>query len=103
MLVKGVFETTNGGSTWTKVFSGEISTGSDFNAELMSVPGEAGNLFFTGGPQAVALSQPMKAFIDQPMGEQHGPLFPMSLKSILSVSARLRQGRATHQYTLLDG
>ena len=47
----GVYETTNGGITWTQVFSGEISLFSGFNAELQSVPGEAGNLFFTGGPQ----------------------------------------------------
>ena len=56
--VNGVFETTNGGASWTKVFSGEISNGSNFNAELMSVPGQAGNLFFTGGSQTVS-SQPV--------------------------------------------
>ncbi|WP_426614776.1 beta strand repeat-containing protein [Bradyrhizobium sp. McL0616] len=49
---QGVFETTNGGTTWTKVFSGEISGNSSFNSELMSVPGQAGNIFFTGGPQS---------------------------------------------------
>jgi len=47
----GVYETTNGGSTWTQVYSGNISPYSNYNAELESVPGEAGNLFFTGGPQ----------------------------------------------------
>jgi hypothetical protein len=47
----GVYETTNGGSTWTQVYSGNISPFSGYNAELQSVPGEAGNLFFTGGPQ----------------------------------------------------
>ena len=46
---KGVYETTNGGATWTQVFSGSISPSSNYNAELESVPGEAGNLFFTGG------------------------------------------------------
>jgi len=46
----GVYETKNGGSTWTKVFSGQISPNSAYNAEIQSVPGEAGNLFFTGGP-----------------------------------------------------
>jgi len=49
---QGVFETTNGGATWAKVFSGSISPSSIYNAELESVPGEAGNLFFTGGPQS---------------------------------------------------
>ena len=48
----GVYESTNGGSTWTQVYSGEISPGSMYNAELESVPGEAGNLFFTGGVQS---------------------------------------------------
>jgi len=49
---QGVFETTNGGSTWTKVFSGQISPYSNYNAVIESVPGEAGNLFFTGGSQS---------------------------------------------------
>jgi hypothetical protein len=47
----GVYKSADGGSTWTQVFSGSISPSSNFNAELASVPGEAGNLFFTGGPQ----------------------------------------------------
>jgi len=49
----GVFETTNGGVSWTEVHSGSISpTWQDdfWNSELESVPGEAGNLFFTAGP-----------------------------------------------------
>jgi len=45
---KGVFETKNGGTTWTKVFSGLISPYPNFNSKIESVPGEAGNLFFTG-------------------------------------------------------
>ncbi len=49
---EGVYETTNGGSTWTQVYSGQISPYSWYNAEFESVPGEAGNLFFTGGPQS---------------------------------------------------
>ena len=46
----GVYETTNGGSTWTQVYEGQISPYSFYNAQLQSVPGEAGNLFFTSGP-----------------------------------------------------
>ncbi len=49
----GVFETTNGGVNWTEVHSGSISpTWQDdaWNSEIQSVPGEAGNLFFTAGP-----------------------------------------------------
>ncbi len=49
-----------GGATWTKVFSGSISgnVGLDQNnIELSSVPGEAGNLFFTGGPQTGSVTE----------------------------------------------
>jgi hypothetical protein len=52
---QGVFSTTNGGQSWTKVHSGYIESNSSmagFNSTLMSVPGEAGNLFYTGGPQS---------------------------------------------------
>ena len=49
----GVYETTNGGATWTQKSNGLISSGSTFNVELASVPGEAGNLFFTGGLQSI--------------------------------------------------
>src|ERR1700729_633122 len=54
---KGVFETTNGGASWTNVHSGYIeSNGSmaGFNSTIMSVPGEAGTLFYTGGSQSGA-------------------------------------------------
>src|ERR1700730_17802320 len=57
----GVYETTNGGVSWTQVYSGNDGFGSQWNGyitpfnwynnEIMSVPGEAGNLFFTGGNQ----------------------------------------------------
>ncbi|MGJ4940716.1 beta strand repeat-containing protein [Bradyrhizobium sp. HKCCYLS1011] len=57
----GVYKSTNGGATWTLVYNGNDGFGSQFNGyitpfswynnELMSVPGEAGNLFFTGGWQ----------------------------------------------------
>ncbi|HUO50275.1 MAG TPA: hypothetical protein VMU25_01795, partial [Candidatus Paceibacterota bacterium] len=47
----GVFRSTDGGATWTLLHSGELTTGSNFNAWLRSVPGEAGNLFFTTGAQ----------------------------------------------------
>ena len=75
----GVFETTNGGTSWTKVYSGSISpTAADdsWNSEIQSVPGEAGNLFFTAGPQVVR-NQTVSAFIDRPIREQHGRLLPM--------------------------
>src|ERR1700729_1197023 len=54
---KGVFETSNGGASWTNVHPGYIeSNGSmaGFNSTIMSVPGEAGTLFYTGGSQSGA-------------------------------------------------
>ena len=48
----GLFETTNGGVNWTEVHSGSISAADTYNSELESVPGQAGNLFFTAGPQS---------------------------------------------------
>ena len=50
----GLYRSTDGGATWTQQFSGQISAFSNYNAELQSVPGHAGNLFFTGGPQGSA-------------------------------------------------
>jgi hypothetical protein len=50
----GLYESTNGGVSWTEVYNGQISLGSGDNAELQSVPGEAGNLFFTSGPESGA-------------------------------------------------
>ncbi|WP_426442336.1 hypothetical protein [Bradyrhizobium genosp. P] len=50
----GVFRSSDGGVTWTKVFNGQISDWSFYNSQIEAVPGEAGNLFFTGGPQSAA-------------------------------------------------
>ncbi|MFC0205088.1 WD40/YVTN/BNR-like repeat-containing protein [Novosphingobium soli] len=43
----GVWRTTNGGASWTQVFTGEIAPMSAFSAKLRAVPGKAGHLFFT--------------------------------------------------------
>ena len=56
----GVFETTNGGQSWTEVYSSELSP-QPYNSEIMSVPGEAGNLFFTGGIQGNGANPPSSA------------------------------------------
>ncbi|WP_426424846.1 VPS10 domain-containing protein [Bradyrhizobium genosp. A] len=58
----GVYRSTDGGASWTQAYSGNDGFGSQwngyispfttFNNELMSVPGEASNLFFTGGNQS---------------------------------------------------
>jgi hypothetical protein len=55
---QGLFTSTNGGATWTKTYSGDISLFDNFNAELLSVPSEAGNLFFTGGPMPSYPAEP---------------------------------------------
>jgi hypothetical protein len=47
---KGLYKTTDGGTTWNLVFTGEITPFSVFNAKLAAVPGQAGQLFFTPGP-----------------------------------------------------
>jgi len=47
----GVFESTNGGQTWTEVHAGGLAPYDSLNAEIMAVPGQAGNLFWTGGIQ----------------------------------------------------
>jgi hypothetical protein len=49
----GVYKSSDGGATWTQVHVGEISLFSASNSRIETVPGEAGNLFFTGGPQGV--------------------------------------------------
>ncbi len=46
----GVYKSTNGGVSWTQVYSGDLPDFS-FNAQMKTVPGIAGELFFTGGPQ----------------------------------------------------
>lgn len=45
----GLYRSTNGGASFTRVFAGEIAAGSQYNAKLYSVPGKAGHLFFTSG------------------------------------------------------
>jgi photosystem II stability/assembly factor-like uncharacterized protein len=48
---RGLFRSTDGGASWTLVHAGEITRWSGGNAELLAVPGQAGHLFFTAGPQ----------------------------------------------------
>ena len=61
---QGVFETTNGGSSWTKVYSGYIESNSSmagYNSSIQSVPGEASNLFYTSGPQGTPSATPVNS------------------------------------------
>jgi Big-like domain-containing protein/putative peptidoglycan binding protein len=54
----GIYKSTNGGVTWTQVFSGTPGTNEGaVNDELESVPNEAGNLFFTGGPVSTSTNE----------------------------------------------
>jgi hypothetical protein len=52
----GVFQSTNGGVTWTNVYSGNSghiesnASYAGYNMTLSSVPGNAGHLFYTSGP-----------------------------------------------------
>jgi hypothetical protein len=57
---QGVFTTANGGSSWSEVYSGNIGPYGDdgWNSTLLSVPGEASNLFYTGGPVGQPSSKP---------------------------------------------
>ena len=50
----GVYKSTNSGSSWSLVHSGifDTSNASQFNATMLAVPGQAGNLFYTSGQQA---------------------------------------------------
>jgi Bacterial Ig domain/BNR/Asp-box repeat len=45
----GLYRSTNGGTSWALVFSGQIAPWSGFNAKLRAAPGQAGHLFFTSG------------------------------------------------------
>ena len=47
----GVWRTQDGGKTWAKVFSGQVTDWSVWNAQLLAMPSSAGELWFTSGPQ----------------------------------------------------
>ena len=49
----GLYRTSSGAcSGWMKVHDGAIDSFDPWNAQLTAVPGQAGNLFFTSGPQS---------------------------------------------------
>lgn len=47
----GLYRSTDGGETFTRVFAGPIGTWTTFHAKLYAVPGKQGHLFFTAGEQ----------------------------------------------------
>jgi BNR/Asp-box repeat len=46
-----VYQSRDGGKTWSKVFAGQPSQWSYWNAKMEAVPGQAGHLYFSSGPQ----------------------------------------------------
>ncbi len=60
-----VFKTTNGGATWTRVYSSRLTTYSmDYwNGKLKAVPGKAGHLFWTPGHVGGASSPASGAYL----------------------------------------
>ena len=46
----GVYRTTDGGASWTKMYSGEVGSWTWWNVKMEAVPGSAGELYFTSGP-----------------------------------------------------
>jgi hypothetical protein len=47
----GVYKSTDGGSTWLRVYTRTLGKYTVYNAQMRAVPGEAGNIFFTAGSQ----------------------------------------------------
>jgi hypothetical protein len=47
----GVLESRDGGRTWAKVFTGQPVDWAYWNAQMVAVPGLAGHLLFSSGPQ----------------------------------------------------
>jgi hypothetical protein len=50
--LQGLWRSTDGGDSWSRVYEGEIAPASGFAAKLRSVPGHAGHLFFTSASSA---------------------------------------------------
>lgn len=50
-VASGVYRTTDGGVNWTKVYDRPVSDWSYWHSKIEAVPGSAGELYFTSGPQ----------------------------------------------------
>lgn len=50
-VATGVYRTTDGGVSWTKVYNGQVADWSYWHSKIEAVPGSAGELYFTSGPQ----------------------------------------------------
>jgi hypothetical protein len=84
LYFNGLYKTTNGGASWTSAFSSPITPFSWYNNELMSVPGEAGHLFFTGGWQGTG--GPPQPAQEQFMRSTNGGTSWTAIPNILNVS-----------------
>lgn len=63
LLYGGLYKSRDGGVTWTQVFKGDITPFAWYNNELMSVPGQSGHLFFTGGWQGAQTQPAQESFV----------------------------------------
>lgn len=54
----GLYRTSDGGVSWTKVYSGQVGSWTYWNAKIEAVPGSAGELYFTSGPQGSDYTNP---------------------------------------------
>jgi len=63
-VFNGLFETTDGGDTFTQVFDGHIVPGDWYNSTLLAMPGRAGELWYGAGPPGGDPFQPMMRSVD---------------------------------------
>ena len=72
LYYNGVYKSTDGGATWSQGFQRrDLSLFSCYNSRIEAVPGEAGNLFFTGGPQGAATHPAGEAFLSVDRWRHH--------------------------------
>jgi photosystem II stability/assembly factor-like uncharacterized protein len=59
--LKGLWRSNDGGANWSRIFQGEISPLSSYNAKLRAVPGKAEHLFFTSGMPDADITKLMRS------------------------------------------
>jgi hypothetical protein len=92
---RGLYRSSDGGVTWARIYAREISPFSQFNASIQAVPGRAGHLFFTAGPQGgERVSHPAASPF---MRSVDGGATWTAVKNVLEVRA-FGFGRALREY-----